>query len=66
MKLILNGESVEVKDQCSLTELLDLVAFPSDRVAIELNKCVVRKRIWEETTLKEGDRIEVVHFVGGG
>ena len=66
MKLILNGELVEVKEQCSLTELLELVALPSDRVAIELNKCVVRKRSWEETTLKDGDRIEVVHFVGGG
>ncbi|MFM8441009.1 MAG: sulfur carrier protein ThiS [Acidobacteriota bacterium] len=66
MKLILNGESVDVKEQCSLTELLELVALPSDRIAIELNKCVVRKRSWEETTLKDGDRIEVVHFVGGG
>ena len=66
MKLILNGESVDVKERCSLTELLELVALPSDRIAIELNKCVVRKRSWEETTLKDGDRIEVVHFVGGG
>jgi sulfur carrier protein len=38
----------------------------SDRVAIELNREIVHKEQWPQTRLKEGDRLEIVHFVGGG
>jgi hypothetical protein len=40
--------------------------LPPARIAIELNKLVVRRDKWAQTTLAEGDRIEIVHFVGGG
>ena len=38
----------------------------ADRVAVELNRDIVPRDRWAETTLNEGDRLEVVHFVGGG
>jgi thiamine biosynthesis protein ThiS len=39
---------------------------PLDRVAIELNKAIVRKRDWENTPVAPGSHIEIVEFVGGG
>jgi len=46
--------------------LLDSLSVASDRVAIELNKSIVRKRDWHETTIQNGSQIEIVEFVGGG
>jgi thiamine biosynthesis protein ThiS len=40
--------------------------LPSERVAIELNRQVVRKKDWESILVNDADRIEIVHFVGGG
>lgn len=62
----LNGEPSEVSDHTSLAALLDLLNFPSERVAIELNHEVVRRVDWPNTVLQEGDKVEIVHFVGGG
>ncbi|MBL0241018.1 MAG: sulfur carrier protein ThiS [Chloracidobacterium sp.] len=49
-----------------MAELLDQLSLPHQRIAIELNKAVIRRADWPNTTVNEGDRIEVVHFVGGG
>ncbi len=46
--------------------LLDWLKIGSDRVAVELNKSIVRKRDWERTLLSDGSQIEIVEFVGGG
>jgi thiamine biosynthesis protein ThiS len=62
----LNGESREVRDRATLEDLISELSLPPARIAIELNKDVVRRGKWAETTLAEGDRIEIVHFVGGG
>jgi sulfur carrier protein len=40
--------------------------LPTERVAVELNKEVVRRKNWEITDIKDADKIEIVHFVGGG
>jgi thiamine biosynthesis protein ThiS len=61
-----NGESREVQDRSTLDDLVSELALPAARIAIELNHQVVRRNGWSETTLSEGDRIEIVHFVGGG
>ena len=66
MLVELNGESREVRDRATLADLISELSLPPARIAIELNKDVVRRGKWAETILAEGDRIEIVHFVGGG
>jgi len=55
-----------VADGASLAQLIETLGLAPERIAIELNQSVVRRSEWSTTELKEGDRIEVVHFVGGG
>lgn len=66
MWLLLNGERREVADGISLAQLIDTLELAPGRIAIELNQGVVRRAEWPATELKESDRIEIVHFVGGG
>ncbi len=66
MTITVNGEAKSVAEQINLTELLELLALPSERIAIELNREVVRKKDWADIKIKDADSIEVVHFVGGG
>lgn len=62
----MNGEQKKIEAEVTLDRLLDLFSLPRQRVAIELNKQVVRREQWETTKLKDSDLIEVIHFVGGG
>ncbi len=64
--IVLNGENKEIESEVTLDRLLDLFSLPKQRVAVELNKAVVRKHDWETVEVNEGDIIEVIHFVGGG
>lgn len=64
--MFLNGESREVPADMNLEQLLAHFSLPSQRVAIELNKAVVRRTDWLNTKVSEADTIEVIHFVGGG
>ena len=66
MNVLINGEIREVPESVNLSALLELFSLPSQRVAVELNRSVVRKADWETVILSEGDKIEVIHFVGGG
>lgn len=66
MNVLINGETREVPESVDLKALLELFSMPSQRIAVELNRSVVRKADWETVTLSEGDKIEVIHFVGGG
>ena len=66
MKITLNGEVRELESEVSLDRLIELLSFPQQRIAVELNREVVRKKDWPNVVVKEADRIEVVHFVGGG
>jgi sulfur carrier protein len=66
MKVLINGETKEITGELNLSELLKRFSMPSERVAVELNREVVRKKDWENTKITEGDRLEVIHFVGGG
>jgi len=61
-----NGESQELPDDLSLEDLVHRLSLQPVRIAIELNRSVARRSEWATTILKEGDRIEIVHFVGGG
>jgi len=66
IEIVLNGEVKKVDEQISLLKLLEKFGLPMERIAIELNKNVVRKKEWETTKVAERDKIEVIHFVGGG
>ena len=66
MKVFINGETKEISKQFSLLELLKEFSLPQERIAIELNKEVVRKKDWESILINDADKIEIVHFVGGG
>jgi sulfur carrier protein len=69
MKLQINGEEREFEtsaDPFTLASLVDKLGMKSDRVAIELNREIVPRDRWAETRLKAADRLEIVHFVGGG
>lgn len=66
MKITINGEIKELEGEVSLDRLLELFSLPSQRVAVELNREVVRKKDWENVVVKDSDKIEIVHFVGGG
>ena len=66
MWLLLNGERREVVAGVSLAQLIETLNLAPERIAIELNQSVVRRAEWAATELKENDRLEVVHFVGGG
>lgn len=66
MTVIINGESRSIPENTNLAELLLILELASARVAIELNHNVIRRADWENTVLRENDRIEIVHFVGGG
>lgn len=66
MRIHINGELREIKEQTSLPELIATLKLKSEQVAIELNQKVVRRAQWESTVLQANDRVEIVHFVGGG
>ena len=69
MKLQINGDERDFSDVSASLTLAALVAklgMKPDRVAVELNRDIVPRDRWAATLLKEGDRLEVVHFVGGG
>ena len=66
MQIRLNGEAKEVDEGTTLQALVEQLALAPDRLAVELNYEVVRRSEWPRVTLSEGDRVEVVHFVGGG
>jgi sulfur carrier protein len=66
MNLFINGEDKSFADSLSLAQLVEHLGMQGDRVAVELNREIVPRAQWIETRLKDGDRLEIVHFVGGG
>ena len=66
MKIQVNGELREMPDGSTLRDVVDTLGLTAERVAIELNQHVVRRVEWANTELRDGDRVEIVHFVGGG
>jgi len=66
MNLIVNGDQRNFPAPLTLSALVDQLGMKPDRVAVELNLNIVPREKWPETTLSENDRLEIVHFVGGG
>ncbi|HYG08852.1 MAG TPA: sulfur carrier protein ThiS [Pyrinomonadaceae bacterium] len=66
MRVQINGEIRELPEDFTLDALVRQLALAPERLAIELNREVVRRALWPETVMREGDQVEIVHFVGGG
>jgi len=68
MKLQINGEErwFDSSTPFTLAALVDSLGMKADRVAVELNRDIVPRERWAQTSLNDGDQLEVVHFVGGG
>lgn len=65
MELTINGELKKV-DCATVSDLLARLGIDQRQVAVERNLDIVPRKLYESTNLNAGDRIEIVHFVGGG
>ena len=66
MRLTINGETREVAPVGTLSDLVQALSLDARKVAIERNLEIVPRSLHAQTPVAEGDRIEIVHFIGGG
>lgn len=66
MRITLNGESREVDDGHTVASLLSNLGIQAERVAVELNFAIVDRLAFGGTALHDGDKVEVIGFIGGG
>ena len=66
IKITVNGKQMTVNLKFSLKNLIDKLELPIEKVAIELNREIVNKKIVSNIILKSKDKIEIVNFIGGG
>jgi sulfur carrier protein len=66
MTLEINGESRNISPVSNVRELLHLLGISEGRVAVEVNRQIIRRADWENTPISSFDRVEIVQFVGGG
>jgi len=66
MKIAVNGEAKEIANGLNLDGLLEQLQIRPARVVVELNRNIVSRDAYSTTMLVEGDKLEIVHFVGGG
>ncbi|GGJ73863.1 sulfur carrier protein [Anoxybacillus voinovskiensis] len=67
MKLIINGEAIDVPERIrTVADLLEHFQLNKKIAIVEVNACILQKEQYATATLNSGDRVEIVHFVGGG
>jgi thiamine biosynthesis protein ThiS len=66
IEIIVNGDALQIPCGARLTDLVARLELTPERLAIELNLSIVSRAKWAETELRSGDKLEIVHFVGGG
>ncbi|RMF24368.1 MAG: sulfur carrier protein ThiS [Deltaproteobacteria bacterium] len=66
MNVRINGEDREVDEGTTIEAMVERLGLAGRRLAVELNREVVPREDWHRTVLRDGDRVEIVHFVGGG
>ena len=66
IKITVNGKQMQVIPKFSLKSLIAKLKMPLNKIAIELNKKIIDKNRISKIRLKKGDKIEIVHFIGGG
>jgi len=65
-KIQLNGDPYEINDLMNLNELLNKLKIQKNKVAIEVNGEIVQKDKYQNLVLRKDDKVEIVHFIGGG
>ncbi len=65
-KIQLNGDPYEINDRTNLNELLNKLKIQKNKVAIEVNGEIVQKDKYQNLVLRKDDKVEIVHFIGGG
>ena len=66
IEITINGEPRSIAAGSSITDLVTLLDLTAQRLAIELNLSILPSPAWAETKLQQADKLEIVHFVGGG
>ena len=66
IKIKINGKKNKINDKTKLSDLIKNLKVPLKKVAIELNREIVDKKNLNKINLKVNDKIEIVHFIGGG
>ena len=66
MTILVNENETEVPEGSVISDLIKSLGLNPERLAVELNRTIIRRARWDSTTISEGDRVEIVHFVGGG
>ena len=66
MIVLVNSKQQELADGATVAALLEFLGFQRQRIAVEVNGALVTRNDWPQYKLKEGDRLEIVSFVGGG
>ena len=65
-KIQLNGSPYEINNGTNLNELLNKLKIKKNKVAIEVNGEIVQKNKYQNLVLRKDDKVEIVHFIGGG
>jgi len=66
MKLVVNGKEIETNDNITISQLLKELNIEDKVMAVAVNMEIVKKDNWSSFTPKDGSKIELLHFVGGG
>ncbi len=66
IKIKINGKFINIQNKITLLNLIKKLKVPIKKVAIELNHTIVNKRLFNRIKIKKNDKIEIVHFIGGG
>ncbi len=66
MRLTVNGETLETSNAATITELLNEIRIEPYKVAVEVNLSIIKKADYSTFRLNDGDKVEIVNFVGGG
>ena len=66
MRVTLNGEQQELAEGITISDLITQLELGKRRLAVEVNRDIVARESFAERTLREGDVVEIVHFIGGG
>ena len=66
MQIFLNGQTIDLQAPASLADLLEQQGYAQRRVAVEVNRSIVPKSQHGQHILNEGDKVEIVHALGGG
>ena len=66
IKIKLNGKFIKIQDKSTLLSLIKKLKVPIKKVAIELNQTIVNKKSLGKIKIKKNNKIEIVHFIGGG